>query len=191
MSTEEPTGAPVIVVGVSRSGSPAALGWAVDVAGLVKGHVRAVLAWRPPRPPSAPGGHPPAVASTGPDDPAEVAQARIEQLVTAALGEGHGVECVAVHGGAVSALLRASADADLLVIDSPRPSTLAKVSAKVVAPQLIYRSSCPVVVMPPPAKGEGTTSRMRRGAGRLAAALASAAGSAGRPGIPPIPPGPE
>jgi nucleotide-binding universal stress UspA family protein len=172
---------PTIVVGVSaRSGSANALRWAVDVAAEVDGHVRAVLAWRPPRPPAAPGMHPPAVARTGPEDPAADALTRLHGLVISALGEKHGVDCVVEEGGPARVLLRASRQADLLVLDSPRQEKLRGLSSgKLVAPRLIYRSACPVVTMP--ATGHGPS-----GLRRFATAVAESAGRAGRPGLPPI-----
>jgi Universal stress protein family len=167
---------PLIVVGVSaRTGSPNALRWAADVASEVDGHVRALLAWRPPRPPSAPGMHPPVVSRTGPEDPAQDARERLAGLVAATLGEDHEVECVAEEGGPVGVLLRASTRADLLVLDSPRRSQ----GGTLVATRLIYRSACPVVTMP--ATGAGPS-----GLRRFAAAVAESAGRAGRPGLPPI-----
>jgi hypothetical protein len=48
-----------------------------------------------------------------------------------------------------------------------------------VAPRLIYRSACPVVVMPVAGRGPS-------GLRRFAAAMADSAGRAGRPGLPPI-----
>src|SRR5690349_20519914 len=111
MSTELAAESPLIIVGVSKSGSRAALLWAVHYAHRTAGRVRAVLAWRPPRPPAAPGGHPPVVPHTGADDPAGEAQARLAQMVAETLGGDHKVECVAVRGGPVGALLTAAADA--------------------------------------------------------------------------------
>ncbi len=182
-------GRPIIAVGVSgRTGSPLALRWAADLAAKLDGHVRAVLAWRLPRPPAAPGGHPPAVHSTTGGDPEKDARERLERFVAAALGEGHDVECVVAHGGPVGVLLKVAREVDLLVVDSPRPAKLATMSAKLTAPRLIYRSPCPVVVMPPAdAVGGGTAAGLRRATSRFAAALAESAGTAGRAGIPPIP----
>jgi len=183
--------APTVVVGVSpRSGSPAALQWAARAAVTSGAHVRAVMAWRAPRPPGAPGVHPPAVSRTGADNPEREAQARLEGFVAAALGDDHNVEHVVAHGGAVSVLLAAAADADLLVVDSPRVAKLADFSAKLVAPRLIYRAACPVVVMPANpigSFGAGRRSGFGTAVGRFAGAVARSAGTAGRAGIPPIP----
>jgi nucleotide-binding universal stress UspA family protein len=185
-ATEE--GGPLIVVGVSgRTGSRSALQWATDVAARVGGRVRAVMAWRPPRPPAAPGLHPPAVSSTGPDDPEKDAQQRLARLVAEAVGADHGVECVVERGGPVRVLLDASRHADLLVIDSPRAEKLTGVPGKTVAPRLVHRAECPVVVMPPGRRAGNATAGLRRAASRFATALTESAGTAGRAGIPPIP----
>jgi len=169
----------MIVVGVSaRTGSPNALRWAVDVAGQIDGHVRAVLAWRPPRPPAAPGMHPPALSRTGPEDPVQDARERLDRLVTSALGDDHKIDCVVEQGGPVRVLLTASRYADLLVLDSPRQEKVSGLSGKLVAPRLIYRSACPVVTMPAMHSGPS-------GLRRLAAAVADSAGRAGRAGLPP------
>jgi hypothetical protein len=183
--------APVVVVGVSpRSGSPAALQWAARAAAASGARLRAVMAWRAPRPPGAPGVHPPAVSRTGVDDPEREAQERLERFVATALGDDHTVEPVAAHGGAVNVLLAAAVDADLLVVDSPRAAKLADFSAKLVAPRLIYRAACPVVVMPANPVGvfgAGRLSGFGTAVGRFAGAVARSAGTAGRPGIPPVP----
>ena len=179
---------PLIVVGVSgRTGSPAALRWASEAANRLGGQVRAVMAWRPPRAPAAPGGHPPAVHRTGPEDPQGEASRRVEGFVAAALGADHSVESVAVRGPAVPTLLEASRAAYLLVLDSPRPNKLATMSQKLVAPQLIFLASCPVVVIPP-SDGPGGPRTVRRVAERIATAAAEAAATAGRPGLMPFPP---
>jgi nucleotide-binding universal stress UspA family protein len=67
--------------------------------------------------------------------------------VAAVLGEAP-IDCVAVHGQAVPALLRISTDAQLLVIGEPRRGRLASMRASLVAPQLVQRAACPVVVLP-------------------------------------------
>jgi hypothetical protein len=183
--------APIVVVGVSpRSGSPAALQWAARAAVTSGAHLRAVMAWRAPRPPGAPGVHPPAVSRTGADDPEREARERLERFVATALGEDHNVESVVAHGGAVGVLLAAAVDADLVVVDSPRAAKLADFSAKLVAPRLIYRAACPVVVMPANAIGAfgaGRLSGLGTAVGRFAGAVARSAGTAGRAGIPPLP----
>jgi nucleotide-binding universal stress UspA family protein len=152
------------------------LEWAIDVASRVDGRVRAVLAWRPPRAPAAPGGRPPAVSSTGPaEPPADV----LKRFVAAALAQAGAkveVEEAVQQGGPVRVLLAESRTADLLVIDSPRREKLAS-AGKLVAPRLVYRAACPVVVMP-------ATPAVHRPRGRAIAALGR---PVGRPGLPPLP----
>lgn len=135
-----------IVVGVSPStGSPNALRWAAEAAKLRRAPLRAILAWYPPRTPTAPGDRPPATASAGLDGAS--AGPTLRRHVLAVLGESP-VECVAVRGQAVPTLLRASAGAQLLVIGEPRRGRLASMRASLVAPQLVQRAACPLVVLP-------------------------------------------
>jgi hypothetical protein len=140
-----------VVVGVSpTTGSPAALRWAADEAQRRKVPLRSVLAWREPRPSAAPGGRPPASAGPGPDtDLAGDAERTLREFVRTALGNDDGVECVAVKGGAVNALLSAADGAELLVVGEPRRGRIASAKvARLVAPQVVLRAPCPVVVMP-------------------------------------------
>jgi nucleotide-binding universal stress UspA family protein len=139
-----------IVVGVSPStGSPAALRWAADEARLRATRVRAVMAWRPPRAPAAPGGRPPAtVVSVSGTDYEAVADEKLRRLVAAALGAGDAVECQAVRGNAVTALLAAARDAQLVVVGEPGAGRLATVRTSLIAPLLIAQAPCPVVAMP-------------------------------------------
>ena len=140
-----------VVVGVSpTTGSPRALRWAADYARTHDAPLRAVMAWRPPRAPAAPAGRPPAtavgIAST---DYAGDAEARLRDFVAEALVDGADeVECRAVRGSAVSALLAASADAELMVVGEVRAGRAGSVKAGLVAPQVVLRATCPVVVMP-------------------------------------------
>lgn len=140
-----------IVVGVSPvTGSPSALRWGAEEARLRGAALVAVLAWRPPRAPAAPGGRPPpTVVSVGGEDHAKVAEESLRDFVVAALGSADGVQCRAVRGTAASALLDAARDAELLVIGEPRPGRLASVRTSLVAPQVVHRARCPVVVLPP------------------------------------------
>jgi nucleotide-binding universal stress UspA family protein len=180
---------PFVAVGVSaRTGSPLALRWAVDLAAKLDGQVRAVMAWRLPRPPAAPPGvHPPAVSGVSAEQAERDAKQRLAQYVAAAVGDARQVEQVVMRGGPVGVLLKVAAEVDLLVVDSPRPARLATMSAKLVAPRLVYRCPCPVVVMPALAAGEGggAVAELRRATSRFAAALATSAGTAGRAGLPP------
>lgn len=139
-----------VVVGVSpTTGSPAALRWGAEEARLRGVPLVAVLAWRPPRPPGAPGGRPPVgVAEIASEDPAAEADNKLRSYVADALGADVDVECVAVRGSEVNALLSAAKGAQLLVVGEPRPGRLASMLASLVAPQLVLKAHCPVVVMP-------------------------------------------
>ena len=138
-----------VVVGVSpTTGSPAALRWAAEEAKLRDIPMRAVMAWRTPRPPAAPGGRPPAgVESVADDNYAGTAEETLRGFVTEALGSDVGVDCVVVRGSAVKALLSTAQGADLLVVGEPQAGRLGSVRTSLVAPQVVLRSPCPVVVM--------------------------------------------
>lgn len=142
-----------IVVGVSRrTGSPDAVRWAAAEAQLRDAQVLAVTAWRGPRPPAAAGGRPPAITP----EPVEEAFAQEEQRIADRLAELLGGDLAAMrveytlrHGSAASVLLAASATAQLLVLDSPRTGTFASVAKSLIAPQVVFKAPCPVVLMPP------------------------------------------
>lgn len=140
-----------VVVGVSpRTGSPAALQWAAGEAALRSAPLRAVLAWRPPSPPPAPGGRPlSAGSSPSAAESANQAAEHLREFVTAALGADAEVDYQVVRGGVVNALLTAAGGADLLVIGEPQQGRLASARvARLVAPQVVVKAPCPVVVMP-------------------------------------------
>ena len=169
-----------VVVGVSAtSGSPAALGWAVEEARLRGGVVIALRAWRPPRPPAASGAHPPVPAGDSSVLFRE-AQQQLEADVAQVLGDRTGVECRLVHGGRRKALRSISRHADLMVIDAPRRTDLT--SPPLFARRLLYSAGCPVVVMPPAVHHEPDTSLVVAGK-RIGHGLLNAAGTAGRPGV--------
>jgi nucleotide-binding universal stress UspA family protein len=142
-----------VVVGVSpTSGSPAALRWAAEEARLRGAPLRAVMAWRPPRPPAAPGGRPPAGLPTEGVDPEAAARARLVDFVGEALGTARSdtrIDHVVVKGSALNALRSAARHADLLVIGEARPGRFNSVRSGLVAPKLVLDAGCPVVVMPP------------------------------------------
>ncbi|MGH8959749.1 MAG: universal stress protein [Jatrophihabitantaceae bacterium] len=139
-----------IVVGVSpTTGSPNALRWAAEEAELRGAPLMAVLAWRPPRAPAAPAGRPSTTALSGATaDHAKIAEEALHGFVTVALGRVGKTRCRAVKGTAVTALLEAASDAQLLVVGEPRAGRLASVRASLVAPQVVVKASCPVVAMP-------------------------------------------
>jgi nucleotide-binding universal stress UspA family protein len=139
-----------VVVGVSpTTGSPKAIRWAADEARLRGAPLVAVMAWRPPRPPAAPGGRPSSV-STGSagDDHAKVAEENLRGFVAVALGAVGDVECRALRGTAVTSLLAAARDAQLLVVGEPRSGAMGSVRSSLVAPKVVLKADCPVVVMP-------------------------------------------
>jgi Universal stress protein family len=180
-----------IVVGVSETtGSGAALRWAAAEAARRRVRVVAVLAWSPPRAqvPSgsiAPGVRPPelgAVAATN--------QHTLETLVIATLGSVHGVQCRAEMGSALDVLVAASLDAQLVVIDAPRPGRFSKPRKSLLAPKLAYNAACPVVVIPPEHPARSATQKVKDAARSLATAAAASAAKAGRPGIRTTPPEP-
>lgn len=138
----------MIAVGVSpTTGSPTALRWAAAEARLRNLPLRAVMAWRAPRPPGAPGGRPPAAAATA-DEYQSSAEEQLRGFVRGALGDDAEVECVVVQGSEVNALLSSARDAHLLVIGEPRPGRLASMMSSLTAPQVVLKAECPVVVMP-------------------------------------------
>lgn len=141
-----------IVVGVSRrSGSVDALRWAAAEAQLRNTRVLAVTAWRGPRVPAAPGGRPPAISAAPAEEAFAQEEQRLRDQLTGVLGDlaDLGVEYSLRRGSAMSVLLSAAVGAQLLVLDSPKAgrSTLAK---SLIAPQLVFKAPCPVVLMPPP-----------------------------------------
>jgi hypothetical protein len=140
----------LVVVAVDpATGSHGGLRWAAGEARLRAAHLHAVMAWRPPRPPAAPAARPPVVPSLSAEDPQSDADARLAAILDEALGPGHHATFAAVRGAAFPVLLAAASDADLLVLDPPHLSDLTRARATLLAPQLVFRVRCPVVVIPP------------------------------------------
>ncbi|WP_375489826.1 universal stress protein [uncultured Jatrophihabitans sp.] len=145
-----------VVVGVSpTTGSPQALRWAAGEARLRAAPLRAVMAWRPPRPPAVAGTRPPAGLTQAGTDAAAEAEQALREFVAQALGADSltppaagGVHCEVVRGSAVTALLTSARDAQLLVIGEPRAGRVSNVRTTLVAPQVMLRANCPVVAMP-------------------------------------------
>jgi nucleotide-binding universal stress UspA family protein len=173
--TEPTPGEPArIVVGISRrTGSPVALAFAVAEARLRGTSVLAVSAWRPPRPPGAPGGKP---VGFPPISPASVWHDEAERLRTRLvqqLGDDAELVTFELHRGAPApVLLNAAQGAQLLVLDSPRAGNLTTVPKTWLAPSIVLRAPCPVVIMPRERVGHRWRDRV----------LESAA-LAGRPGL--------
>jgi len=141
-----------IVVGVSRrTGSVEAVRWAAAEAQLRNTGVLAVTAWHGPRAPAAPGGRPGLLPLSGEDPWAEE-----EQRLAGQLAEHFGGDLAAMRitfslrrGSAASVLLRAAVGAQLLVLDSPRSGNFSVLPKSLIAPQVVFRAPCPVVLMPP------------------------------------------
>ncbi|HLL64620.1 MAG TPA: universal stress protein [Micromonosporaceae bacterium] len=149
-------GSDLIVVGVSAgTGSGTALRWAVEEAKRRDGRVRAVMAWRVSPAPGAAGGRPPAQKIMEYNQQ-QIAQETVEDFVADALGDDHQVQCIAVEGPARTVLVSESRDAALLVVDSPRMAKLTSPGARRLAPRLLFRAACPVVVMPAPAHSKAS-----------------------------------
>ena len=139
-----------IVVGVSPvTGSRAALQWAVQEARVRRGRVRAVMAWRGSGLPGGAPGRAPAQSIIDSVPEQRRAEESLGEFVAEALGDDHDVELRAVEGKAQVVLLEEAEEAALLVIDSPALAKLYDPSARRLAPRVIFRSPCPVVVMPP------------------------------------------
>jgi hypothetical protein len=138
------------VVGVSSvTGSRAALQWAVQEARLRRARVRAIMAWRGSGLPGGAPGRVPALSIVDSEPQQRLAEQTLEEFVVDALGEDHDVDMEAVQGRAREVLLRETQDAALLVLDSPSVAKLYDPASRRLAPQVIFRSACPVVVMPP------------------------------------------
>jgi nucleotide-binding universal stress UspA family protein len=148
-----PRGAPVaspILVGVSPvTGSRAALQWAVQEARLRRARVRAVMVWRTSGLPGGAPGRVPAQSIIEASPQQRRAEQTLREFVADALGEDHQVELRAVEGRALAVLLQEAEHAALLVLDSPAVAKLYDPNARRLAPRVIFRSPCPVVVLPP------------------------------------------
>lgn len=164
-----------VVVGVSAtSKSEAALTWAQHEVERCGGRLIAVRAWRMPTPPASPAGAP-AVDIPQTDDVEARARQTLEADVASVLGDDHNAELRLVRGGKMKTLVRAAAEADLLVVDAPRQLH----AGPMFAHRLVYAASCPVVVMPPAITGEAST--IARVAKSVSGGLVSVGGSAEHP----------
>jgi hypothetical protein len=142
-----------IVVGVSRrTGSPEAVRWAAAEAQLRRTRVLAVTAWRGPRPPGAPGGRPPAIIPMPVEELFAQEQERLRTELAGHFGgdlEGMRISYSLRRGSAATVLLEAAVGAQLLVLDSPRSGNFSALPKSMIAPQVVFKSPCPVVLMPP------------------------------------------
>jgi hypothetical protein len=170
-----------IVVGISRrTGSPEAVTFAIEQAQLLGASVLAITAWRQPRPVGAAGGKPLAIQETTPAAIWAREQDRLAVRLQEQIGKPLAEAAVTFElrrGQPAAVLLAAAHTARLLVVDSPRAGNLTTIPKSWIAPEIIFRADCPVVVMP---AQRGTRVRDR---------LLTAAGTAGRPGVRvPLPP---
>lgn len=146
-----------VVVGVSAtSKSRAALTWAQSQAQHFGGRLIAVRAWRMAYPQTLPSGSAD-VDLPKPEVVEERARKVLEADVAEVLGEDHDAEIHLVRGGKLKVLLKASAGADLLVVDAPQQLF----AGPAFAHRLVYAASCPVVAMPPALTAEGPAVRSR------------------------------
>ena len=53
------------------------------------------------------------------------------------------------RGAAAAVLLQAAVGAQLLVLDSPRSGNFSVLPKSLIAPQVVFKAPCPVVLMPP------------------------------------------
>ncbi|MGI8457656.1 MAG: universal stress protein [Propionibacteriaceae bacterium] len=168
-----------VVVGVSvTSKSPRALTWAHHQARSNGGRLVAVRAWRTPAPQATPSGETAGRISRSTEVEAEAMEA-LTADVAATLGPDHDAELRLRHGGKWTVLVEAAVGADLLVVDAPRQLLVGPMFAH----QLIYAATCPVVVMPPEAAGDGPA--LAGAARAFGRSIVAAAGTAGRPGYRP------
>ena len=162
-----------VVVGISRrTGSPEALAFAIEQARLLGASVLAITAWRPPRPVGAVGGKPIGMLEASPaaiwTQEQERLAVRLQEQIGQPLARA-GVTFELRRGQPAAVLLAAARTARLLVLDSPRAGNLTTIPKSWIAPEIVFRADCPVVVMP---AQRGTRIRER---------LLTAAGTAGRP----------
>jgi nucleotide-binding universal stress UspA family protein len=148
MSTTDDLREALVVVGVdgSRHGREA-FRWALREARLHGARIRAVHAWTIP-PLTLPGSTP----ATFEHVSEELASSAAQVLHDAAELAGDaaadvGVEQVVVKGQAAEALLRASAEADLLVVGSRGHRPLAGTLLGSVSQQCLHHAACPIAIV--------------------------------------------
>lgn len=145
-----------IVVGVDGSeGSVEALRWAGDEALLREDSVCALYAWTYPVFLGAP------METLGPiperSELVREGERVLEEAVAAAFPDGAAVEVTleVVEDPPARALVRASHDADLLVVGSRGHGGFRELLLGSVSHQCVLHSSCPVVVIPGARDGHG------------------------------------
>jgi nucleotide-binding universal stress UspA family protein len=144
MSSQRPTGAGVVVVGVDGSqASKDALRWALGYARLAGASVHAVTAWQ--YPPSY--AWAPAVLDQVDleGDARRMLKETIEEVVTA---DGDVVvQSEVVQGSPGLVLVRAAANAEALVVGSGGHGALAGMLLGSVSEHCVHHATCPVVVV--------------------------------------------
>jgi len=150
-ATGEGADTPVVVVGVDGSGhADAALAFALDEARLRHGMLRVVHAWQYLPMVAEPMA---ALPATPFDELAAAARAVVDEAMVRVAGPGAvdvPVEVRIVEGPAGTALLDASAGADLLVVGSRGRGGFAGLLLGSVSQQVTHHAHCPVVVLPRP-----------------------------------------
>jgi nucleotide-binding universal stress UspA family protein len=146
MSADVTNSGPRIVVGVDGSpSSRAALRWAVRYAGLSGGTVHAVMAWYVP---STLGSYPWASLDEA-DDLHENSLKALQEVVRAEVeaDDSHLTSAEVLNGHPAEVLLRAAADADLLVLGSRGHGRFADALLGSVAQHCVHHAHCPVLIM--------------------------------------------
>ncbi|MCW2607034.1 MAG: uspA1 [Frankiales bacterium] len=152
--TQEPRPAPArgrIVVGVDGSAcSGAALTWALQQARLTGSSVEALATWQPPAMIGMAGYG--SYADLGAVDLSEPTTDTVREAVAAAtrLGDPVEVTVTVLQGSASRELVRASDDADLLVVGSRGHGELSGVLLGSVGLYCVTHAACAVVVVPAP-----------------------------------------
>ena len=149
----------LVVVGVDDTPQArAALAWAVEHAQRSQSRVLAVTAWSTPV--QMPVG-PDLAAGTTVIDPFADEQLEVaaDRWLGSAISELPGdaadiVDRSVVLGDAVTALLNAAHEADLLVLGNPCRGALASAVVGSVAARCLHHAECPIVLVPDPARSK-------------------------------------
>ncbi len=155
-----------IVVGVDGStGSDAALRWALNEARLRGTKLRVVHVYQPPQLPlagvGAAGGVGVPVFAENADEFRRAAEAEAINLIGEGLRRTGGdslrdleIERAALEGPAAQTLVESARDEELLVLGSRGRGGFLGLLLGSVSQQCTQHSPCPVVILPPPDKGE-------------------------------------
>lgn len=134
-----------VVVGLSaRPQSEAALRWAAEQTRHREGRLVVCRVLRVGGPQATPAPVPSGRVRTA-QEVVEDERRRLADEVARVLGPDHGAQIRVLRGNRRRALTEQAADADLLVIDTPRLAA----SSPLLAQRIVWTSPCPVVVVPP------------------------------------------